>query len=174
MSDDNIENREQEVRTDDLRKLIRRAFPADIYDGVITKYDEKLEDPELDDEKELFEKLKGKKWTDVPQQFLDSQPDGYLLLVDQAFVAFIAAWLTRSLDNISAENNVRDFVVYSFGPKRNLVPDTTGFIRQRLIALDSRQRDVLHALLKEFAQTDPSAFQRTLALEAVALIDSLS
>lgn len=174
MNEGNIKTREPEARTDELRKLIRSAFPAHIYDGVITAYDDKLEDPELDEEKELYERLKGKTWTDVPQRFLDSRPDGYVLLVDKAFVAFIAAWLTRSLDDIDGENKVRDFVVYAFAPKRDLVPDTTGFIRQRLIALDGQQRDTLHALLMEFAETEPSAFQRKLASEAVGLIDSLS
>jgi hypothetical protein len=174
MNDGNIKTGEREARTVELRRLIRSAFPAHIYDGTITNYDDKLEDPELDEEKELYERLKGKAWTDVSQQFLDSQPDGYVLLVEKAFVAFVAAWLTRSLDNFDGENKVRDFVVYAFGPKRDLVPDMTEFIRQRLIALDGQQRDVLHALLTEFAETDPSAFQRKLASEAVALIDSLS
>ena len=173
MNEGNIKTGEREARTVQLRKLIRSAFPAHIYDGVITNYDDKLEDPELDEEKELYERLKGKTWIDLPQQFLDSQPDGYVLLVDKAFVAFIAAWLTRSLDNIDGENKVRDFVIYAFGPKHDLVPDMTGFIRQRLITLDSQQRNVLHALLTESAETAPSAFQRKLASEAVGLIDSL-
>ena len=128
----------------------------------------------MDEEKELYEKLKGKAWTDLSQQLLDSQPDGYLLLVEKAFVAFVAAWLTRSLDNLDGENKVRDFVVYAFGPKRDLVPDMTEFIRQRLITLDGQQRNVLHALLTEFAETDLSAIQRKLALEGIGLIDRLS
>jgi hypothetical protein len=35
--------------------VIQRSFPAEIYDGVITHYDDKLDDPEFDEEKELYE-----------------------------------------------------------------------------------------------------------------------
>lgn len=174
MDDDKIKTGEQEARMLELRQQIQSAFPSYIYEGVVTKYDDKLADPGLDEEKELYETLKGKMWTEVPSQFLDSQPDGYVLLVDDAFAAFIAAWLRRSLDNINGENKVRDFVVYAFGPKRDLVPDTTGLIQQRLIALNGQQRGVLRALLAEFADKGPSAFQRKLASEAAGLIDSLS
>jgi hypothetical protein len=153
--------------------MIQRAFPAKTYDGVITGYDDKLNDPELDEEKELYENLKGKKWTDVPQQLIKNKPDGYVRLTNESFAAFIAAWLMRSLENMNGENEVRDFVVYAFSPKHDMVPDTTEFIRQRLIALNPEQRYVLHALLTEFAKIDPSAFQRRLALEAVALLESL-
>jgi hypothetical protein len=154
--------------------MIRRAFPAEAYDKLITPFDDKVDDPELDEEKELYEALKGKKWTDVPRQLLDNQPDGYVVLTDEAFVAFVAAWLMQSLENIDGENRVRDFVVYAFGPKRDLVPDTTGFILHRLLALNLEQRHVLRALLTEFAERDPSEFQRRLALEALSLLDGVN
>jgi hypothetical protein len=161
------------ARTSELREAIQQTFPAERYDGVITNDDKKLDDPELDDEKELYEALKGKKWTDVPQQLLDTQPDGYVLLTDEAFAAFIAAWLMRSLESLDGENEVRDFVVYAFSPRDDMVPDTTGLVLHRMRILSSQQRRVLHSLLTEFAERDPSEFQKRLALEAVALLESL-
>jgi hypothetical protein len=164
ISDDNAMMPGQDVRTAELREMIQRAFPAETYDGVITGYDDKLDDPELDEEKELYENLKGKEWTDVPQQLIRNKPDGCVRLTNESFPAFIAAWLMHSLENMNGENGI---------PKHDMVPDTTEFIRQRLIALKQEQRYVLHALLTEFAKKDPSAFQRGLALEAVALLESL-
>ena len=171
-------NNKTTVRKDDewiaaLRESIRRAFPEEKYTGRITHYDDKLDDPELDEEKYLYEGLKGKRWTEVPQQLLDSRPDGYALLTDEAFIAYLAAWLTRSLENIDSENEVRDFVVYAFSPKHDMVPDTTDRVLHRLRALDPEQRETLRSLLAEFAERDPSAFQRTLASDAVVLIGTL-
>jgi hypothetical protein len=173
MIGDNEMTNNKYARASELREMIRRAFPAETYDGLITPYDDKLDHPDFDDEKELYEELKGKKWTEVQKELLDSQPDGYVVLTDGAFSAFIAAWLMRSLENIDGENQVRDYVVYAFEPKRDMVPDTTLLVLHRLRALSAPQRDVLHSLLTEFAESDPSQFQRRLALEAVALLESL-
>ena len=97
-------------RIAELRESVRRAFPAETYAGRITRYDDNLDDPELDEEEYLPEGLKERRWTDVPQQLLENRPDGYLRLTDEAFAAYIAAWLIRSLENIEGENEVRDFV----------------------------------------------------------------
>ncbi len=173
MSNDDYMIRGQDGRTAELRESIRRAFPSETYLGEITLYDDKLDDPELDDEKYLYEALKGRRWTDIPQQLVDSRPDGYVRFTGEAFAAFLAAWLIRSLENIDGENEVRDFVVYAFSPKHDMVPDTTDFVLHQLRALSPEQRDTLRSLLLEFAERDPSAFQRKLASEAVALIDTL-
>ena len=173
MSNDDTAIRGHNVRIDELRKLIRHAFPAEAYTGRITPCDDELDDPDLDDEKDLYEALKGRRWTDLPQRFLDNQPDGYVLLIDEAFGAFLPAWLIRSLENIDGENEVRDFVVYTFSPKHDMVPDTTDFILHRLRTLSPEQRHVLHSLFVEFAERDPSAFQRKLASEAITLLDTL-
>lgn len=173
MSNDDSAMHGPSGRIAELRESIRRTFPAEICTQSITPCDGTLDDPDLDEEKYLYESLKGLKWTEVPQQVLTNQPDGYMLLTAEAFKLFLAAWLIRSLDNIDGENKVRDFVVYAFSPKHDMVPDTTDFILHRLQALSPEQRDALHSLMLEFAERESSAFQRKLAAEAVALIDSL-
>src|ERR1700721_2962157 len=100
----------QDERVAALRVAIREAFPAEVYNGKVTRYDGAFT-AELDDEQKLYEALKGRKWTDVQEQLVYSEPDGYLLLIDEAFVAFVAAWFMRSVENIDGENQVRDFVV---------------------------------------------------------------
>lgn len=160
-------------RVNELREAILRAFPSEAYDGVITPYDDRLDDPDFDEEQEISEALKGKKWTDVPQPFLEIKPDGYMRLADEALPVFLGAWLIRSLENMKGENEIRDFLIYSFSPKHDMVPDTTEFSLSRLRALSPEQRHVLHSLMMDFAESDPSAFQRKLASEGVALLDSL-
>jgi hypothetical protein len=169
--DDNIDAEGRRIAA--LRESIRHVFPAETYKGPITPHDDQLDDPDLDEEKDLYEALKGRTWKDVPPSILDNQPDGYVLLTDEAFAAFLAAWLMRSLENMDGENEIRDFVVYTFSPKHDMVPDTTWFILRRLRSLVPEQRHTLHSLLTEFSERDPSAFQRRLASEAVALLDSL-
>lgn len=165
---------ENDKRIAALREAIKRAFPAEPYTGTVTPCDESLEDPDLDSEKNLYEGLKGRRWTDVSQQLLDSEPDGYVLLTDEAFAAFLASWLTRSLDNMGGANEVREFVVYAFSPKHDMAPDTTDLVLRRLRFLSSGQREALRSLLMEFAETEGSGFRRKLASEAVVLIDSVS
>jgi len=145
-----------------LRKAIRSAFPEEPYKGEIAPHDQDGEWPEeLDDDETLYKTLQGQKWTEVPEQLLLKQPDGFVLLTDAAFVAFFAAWLTRALDDMSAENQVREFVVYSFCDN----------LRQFRI-LDEHQRSALHSVLVEFSQREPNRFVRQKASDAVALIDS--
>jgi hypothetical protein len=77
-----------------------------------------------------------------------------------------------SIENLQGENRARDFVVYSFSPRHDMVPDTTSFILHRLELLNPAQRDVLRSLLKLFAEWEASAFQKKLAFNALVLLDT--
>ena len=156
-----------------LRESIRQAFPIVAYSGKITNRDLELDDPSLDEEKDLHDALKGKRWSDIPRELLLSLPDGYVLLSDAAFVSFLPAWLLYALENIDGENEVRNFVVYAFSPKHDMVPDTTNQILDRLRLLNPEQRSTVRSLLEEFTKRGTSPFVKTLALKAVTLIDQV-
>jgi hypothetical protein len=162
-----------------LRDTIRRAFPTVTYTGKITRHDgvwlpELTEENAIhDDDKFVYEALQGRKWTDVPKSFLHEQPDGFVLLTEEALVAFVAAWLMCSLDDIDGENNVREFLVYSFSPSPNFLGGNTDFKVSRLRALSPEQRFVVRALLAEFAECEVDSSIRADAAKGVALIDSL-
>ena len=96
----------QDGRLAALRDAIRCAFPYEPYTGKITRHDDTLDDSELEEERYLYEALKGRSWTDIPQQLLDNRPDGYMRLANEAFATFLAAWLMRSLEDIDGENEV--------------------------------------------------------------------
>jgi hypothetical protein len=149
-----------------LRESIRRSFPARVYTGDITPNDgivafELTEDQAiLDDDQFLYRALKGQQWTDVPREFLKSQPDGYLLLADEAFAAFLSAWLVCSLENIEGENEIREFLAYSFCET----------MRQFRL-LNPEQRHTVRSMLAEFTQRGTVPFVREFMVKALRLID---
>jgi hypothetical protein len=102
----------------DLQNAILRAFPDVVFEGQITPHDgewpsELTENAIYDgqviygDEMLLHEGLKGHKWSDIPREFIQGMAIDFVLLTSEALVAFIAAWLMRSLENLTGKNDVR-------------------------------------------------------------------
>ena len=143
-----------------LREAIRCSFPDEPYIGKVTPNDDQLDDPELDEDKDLRDALNGRRWTEVPAKLLHDLPDGYVLLTDEAFVAFLPAWLMRSLEHMDEENEVRNFIVYSFSHT----------MRQFRVLNPGQQRTV-RSILAEFTQRGTCASVGKRATEAVALVD---
>ncbi len=177
MCADHEKHEQESGRIVTLSDAIRRTFPAVAYTGKITRHDG-IWLPELtaenaihDDDEFVYEALKDRKWTDVSKTFLHEQPDGFVLLTNEALVAFLAAWLMCSLDDIDGENNVREFLIYAFSPS-GMSPNID-FKVSLLRALSPDQRSVVRLLLAEFAQGEASDFVREYAATAVRLIDSL-
>jgi hypothetical protein len=162
----NSERGEDDEITSALRESIRRSFPAGRYTGKVTPHDGEYDPNDeataiLDDDQFLCDALNGQRWTEIPTDFLHTQPDGYALLTDDAFVAFLPAWLMSSLEGMNAENEIRDFVVYSFC-------DSSRQFR----VLNSAQRLTVRSILEEFTRRGTSEFVKKLAVKAVSLIDA--
>ena len=157
--DENVASRAQDERIVALHESIRRAFPAEPYSGKITSMDGDWP-PELDDDEILYNALNGRRWTELPTHLLCAQPDGYELLTDNAFVAFLPAWLMYSLEDLTQENEVRDFIVYSFSNTM-----------RKFRCLNSDQQRTVRSILLEFTERGTCALVRKLAAEAIALID---
>jgi hypothetical protein len=150
-------------RTVSLRGSIRHSFPAEPYTGKVTHYDDKWNEyPELDEDRDLYENLNGRRWTDVPQELIRNLPDGYVLLTDQAFVVFLPEWLMVSLEGMEGENIVREFLTYTF----------SATMRQFRV-LNPEQRLLVRSVLALVAEREPSNFVRGYAAEALVLIDAL-
>lgn len=94
----------------------------------------------------------------------------YVLLTSEALVAFIAAWLMRSLEHLTGENDVRDHFIFTFSSDREESKELT---KDLLRAFNREQLAVLRLLLVEFSRSDPSRFVREHAHKAVKFIDSL-
>ena len=48
-----------------LREMVQSAFPARLYEGKITPADGEWT-PELDDDEIMYNALKGRRWTEIP------------------------------------------------------------------------------------------------------------
>lgn len=161
-----------------LKNAILSAFPDVVFEGKITRHDgawlpELTEDNAIhDDDMFLYEALKGHKWSDIPRQFLYDMPDGFVLLTSEALIAFMGAWLTCSLENLTGQNDVREYVIYTFGRKEE--GENKDFTRGMLRAFNQEQLAVLRSLLTEFSQSESSNFVREHADNAVSLIESLT
>src|SRR6476469_5542885 len=115
----------------DLQNAILHAFPDVVFEGKITPHDGEWpnepteEDAIYDgqviygDEMLLHEGLKGRKWSDIPREFIEGMALDFVLLTSEALVAYIAAWMMRSLENPSAENDVRTHFINMFSQDRD-------------------------------------------------------
>jgi len=176
-----IRNENENVALEDkriiaLRDAVRRDFPDVTHAGKVTGHDgawlpELTEENAIhDDDMLLYEGLIGKKWTEVPKQLLHDFPDGFVLLTDGALVAFLPAWLMRSLDLIYGQNPVREFSVYAFSPGEGSTADLNiSMLRPHT----PEQRSTVRSVLAEFVEREPSEFIRGHAAKAVQLIDNL-
>ncbi len=95
------------VTVSSIRNKIRQEFASTRFCGPITPADGRWQ-PEQDEERLLYETLQNRSWAEVGANLIDEMPDGFLLLTDQAFVAFLAAWLMRSMDDVCGENLTRE------------------------------------------------------------------
>ena len=165
---------EQNKRVAALIDSIRRSFPVVRYTGDVTQFDARLDDPDFYDvkpdpdladfwdEKELRDAFKGRGWTEVPRNLLFRHPDGYVLLTDQAFVAFLPAWLMCSLEGMDEENEVRNFLAYAF----------SNTLRQFQI-LNPEQRVTVRSILAEFVERGTGSSVRNLLTKTIVFIDDL-
>jgi hypothetical protein len=162
------DNRPKDKQQAALVESIQSSFPSVPFFGKVTPVDGEWT-PEVDDERALYDVLVGKKWTDIPSEFIRSQPDGFELLTDEAFQVFLPAWLRYSLENMEGENEVRHFIVFAFAPRQENL-GLTPFKSHRLRSLNSEQQDTLRALLKQFSEREPSAFIREMAKNTLTIM----
>jgi hypothetical protein len=166
----------------DLQNAILREFPDVVFEGQITPHDggwpnEPTEDDIYDgqviygDEMILYEGLKGHKWSDIPREFIEGMALDFVLLTSEALVAFLAAWLMRSLENLTGENDVRTHFINMFSQDRDEDKELTIDL---LRAFNPEQLAVLRLFFVEVSKSEPSTFVREHAHNAVRFIDSLS
>jgi len=157
-------------RADALRESVIANFPALSFRGEVTPVDGEWTRENTEDEKALYETLKGRSWKQVPPEFVNSHPDGLNFVTDKAFCCFLPAWLLQTLQNLDGENEVRDFAVYMFNPKHE-GNDPPAMIFRRLALLSPEQRKVARSFMEFFSEAESSGFVRTRAARAVSRID---
>lgn len=145
-----------------LRASIIAAFPNSVFSGSITAVDGRT-DRELDEEQALYNALYGKKWSDIEASFVSSYPDGISLLTDEAFAAFLPAWLIAAL----GDNEVRELVVFFFSSSAHEPSERRDRRIQQLTLL---QKKVLREFLTYCAEMEASEFVKEHARSAVEYV----
>ncbi|MEJ2653238.1 MAG: hypothetical protein P8173_16020 [Gammaproteobacteria bacterium] len=148
-----------------LRAQIQSAFPDFSLSGSITGVDGAA-DEVLDEEQALYSELRGQKWSDIPASFIRDFPDGFLLLTDEAYVAFLAAWLSCALKDAE----VREMVVYSLSPDAHKRSNWRG---QHIHLLNSSQRKVLQSFLAYCVDIESSKYIKQHAQAALEYVERM-
>ena len=89
----------------ELRDQIRSAFPAAAYYGQITVCD-------CGECTYIREGLRQKRWDEISAKFVDFTCSP-VLLTEEAFCAFLPAYLLRALDDLTSSAIVLELTVYS-------------------------------------------------------------
>jgi hypothetical protein len=158
---------DQESEIASLREMICENFPDEKVDSMHFPGDGE----ELDDARELYYTLRNLKWSEVPEAFIRSYPSELGLLRDVEFVAFLPAWLLQALKDAGKANPVREYMIYTFSPQHDLIPDMTSHMARRLKQMNRAQIATLRSVLKVLTKYEPSKFIREQATRAVAFID---
>jgi len=137
----------------DLRYRLPRAFPAVAFSGLVSTHHE------CDDGLALRKELWGKSWDEVPLRFVDSNSLLLNLLQPDALVAFLPAWLSRSLDMLDDRyNELVFFTVALLCPRRKRGTEELAEPPQE--GFDKKQRRVIFDFLRLVRDSDAHSFNK--------------
>jgi len=100
----------QTLGVDEFRGRLVQAFPPRPFHGLVSTHDE------CDEGIALRRELPGKRWDEVPGTFVDDNSLSLALLEERALVAFLPAWVLRSMEKFDRDNLVLEFTVYFLCP----------------------------------------------------------
>lgn len=95
---------------EDFRGRLVRAFPPAPFFGTVSG------SCECDECVALRLNLPGKRWDEVPTEFIDFNSGSLPLLLPHALVAFLPAYLLRSMETLDQEGVVAEFTMYFLCP----------------------------------------------------------
>jgi len=97
--------------TREYRRKLMDAFPPLPFDGLVSTHDE------CDDGIHLRRELSGKRWDELSPEVLFHGSNGLSLLEPSALIAFLPAWLLRSMETRDVEDPiVLEFTLYFLCP----------------------------------------------------------
>ena len=133
-----------------LRQRLRRAFPPAPFYGLVSTHDE------CDEGIALRQELPGKSWNEIPAAFVDFNSGSLPLLEPRALVAFLPAWLLRSLETASDEDEsvLAEFTMYFLCPGSEDEGWDEKRIADRVALFDPAQRSVIEDFLRLIVEND--------------------
>ena len=161
---------ERDVAVAALQQAITLAFPPTVFQGLVTSADNEEWAEEIDDDLDLRDNLQSHTWNEIAVEVIDRQAGGLPLLTPEAFAAFIPAWLMRSLDGFSGENEVREFTVYEFC-RCDAHPALREYQRIRHALLNQVQRKAVVDFLVLVSRHEHNRYLRRSADEALSAFE---
>ena len=146
-----------------LQKRIEDAFGDMPFNGPITSVDG-MENEELDEQRLLYAELHAKRWRDISPDFIKAYPDGVVLLSDDAYAAFLPAWILCALE----DEKVRELLIYQFSPET-----PSDRIHHRVLQLTTTQRGALLEFLTYCISLEASHHIKEAARKAVVFVSRL-
>jgi hypothetical protein len=126
----------------DFKQKLLSAFPPIPFQGLISTHDE------CDEGIELRKELPGKTWDEIPSAFIDFNSGSLPLLEPDAIVAFLPAWLLRSMETGGHESVLAEFTMYFLCPGSEDEGWDYEQIGKRVVLFNSAQR----AAIRDFLQ----------------------
>ncbi len=118
---------------------------------------------ECDDGIHLRRELLGKRWDELSPEVLFDGSIALPLLEPDALVAFLPAWLLRSMQTFSPDSIVLEFTLYFLCPGSPDEGWDEKRIAKMIAAFDATQRDVVGDLLRSIVDCDAMPFWRPFA-----------
>jgi hypothetical protein len=130
------------LQVEELRRRLREDFPPNRFDGPVSH-------DRCDETIALQAELSGKPWDQVPLSFVDANAISLPLLTTEATVAFLPAWLSRSLEGFYRPSEVLELTIYFLCPDEERLGQN--LLASRMAIFSDRQRhfvcDFLGAVL---------------------------
>jgi len=144
---------EQGVNVEDFRRKLMLAFPPQPFCGLVSDHDE------CDEGIALLRELPRKRWDEIPTEFIDFNSGSLPLMLPDAVVAFLPAWLMRSVEtfggvDLGGEGVLSQFTMYFLCPGDEEDGWDDECIRWRVGLFNSAQRSVIADFLRSIADCD--------------------
>lgn len=133
---------------EDFRRRLVRAFPPHPYHGPVSAHDE------CDDGIHLRRELPGKRWDDLSPDVLFHGSIALPLLDPEALVAFLPAWILRSMQTFSRHSTVLEFTLYFLCPGSGAGAWDERTMAVLVALFDPDQRSVIGDFLRLIAEDD--------------------
>jgi hypothetical protein len=130
----------------ELRNRLLSAFPPQPFHGLVSTHDE------CDEGITLRRELPSKRWDEISAQFVDDNSLSLPLLEPNALVAFLPAWLLRSMESIDRDSLVLEFTVYFLTPGNPDEGWDEERIAERVKLFDAAQRRVVGDFLRSIVE----------------------
>ena len=133
---------------EEFKQDLIRAFPPGPFYGLVSTHDE------CDDGIDLRRMLPGKRWDEVPADFIDFNSAPLPLMEHRALVAFLPAWLLRAMERLVEGSVLSEYTMYFFCPGS----EDEGWEEERIAQLirlfDAPQRVVISDYLRAIAERE--------------------